>query len=86
LCLRYLTDLPEQAYAIKPGSFIDIAELLIPELRKRGLFWDDYAVQGGTYRENFYGKKGQAGPRDDHPAARYRWKAGVDAAEHQIPA
>ncbi|KAH8703157.1 putative xenobiotic compound monooxygenase, DszA family [Talaromyces proteolyticus] len=73
------------AYALKPGSFVDIIELLLPELRKRGLFWNDYAVQGGTYRENFFGKQGQSGPRDDHPAAKYRWKAGVDAADHKIP-
>ncbi|KAL1988315.1 hypothetical protein VTN96DRAFT_9998 [Rasamsonia emersonii] len=73
------------AYAIKPGSFHDIIELLLPELRKRGLFWDDYAVKKGTYRENFYGKKGQTGPPEDHPAAKYRWKAGVDAKDHKIP-
>ncbi|OOF90109.1 hypothetical protein ASPCADRAFT_135438 [Aspergillus carbonarius ITEM 5010] len=73
------------AYAIKPGSFKDIIELLIPELRKRGLFWEDYAVKKGTYRENLYGKEGQSGPPDDHPAAKYRWHAGVDASEHQIP-
>lgn len=32
------------AYALFPQSFKDIIELLLPELRKRGLFWDDYAV------------------------------------------
>ncbi|KAB5582998.1 dibenzothiophene desulfurization enzyme A, partial [Coniochaeta sp. 2T2.1] len=31
------------AYALFPQSFKDIIELLIPELRKRGMFWDDYA-------------------------------------------
>ncbi|GMF74465.1 unnamed protein product [Aspergillus oryzae] len=74
-----------KAYAVKPGSFKDIIELLIPELRRRGLFWDDYAVNHGTYRENLYGKPGQSGPPDDHPAAKYRWNAGVDAEEHKIP-
>lgn len=74
-----------QAYAIKPGSFKDIIDLLIPELRKRGLFWDDYAVEKGTFRENLYGKKGQSGPPADHPASKYRWNAGVDAADHKIP-
>ncbi|PYH83745.1 coenzyme dependent N5,N10-methylene tetrahydromethanopterin reductase [Aspergillus uvarum CBS 121591] len=73
------------AYAIKPGSFKDIIDLLLPELRRRGLFWEDYAVPRGTYRENLYGKKGQAGPPADHPAAKYRWHAGVTAEEHQIP-
>lgn len=70
---------------MQPGSFKDIIDLLIPELRRRGLFWDDYAVKGGTMRENLYGKKGQSGPPADHPAAKYRWNAGVDAADHTIP-
>lgn len=74
-----------KAYAIKPGSFKDIIDLLIPELRRRGLFWEDYAVERGTYRENLYGKPGQTGPLEDHPASRYRWHAGVDAADHKIP-
>ncbi|KAJ9270429.1 hypothetical protein DTO271D3_5224 [Paecilomyces variotii] len=74
------------AYAVKPGSFKDIIELLLPELRSRGLFWDDYAVKKGTYRENFYGKKGQSGPLPEHPASKYRWRAGVDAKDAQIPA
>ncbi|KAF2787318.1 dibenzothiophene desulfurization enzyme A [Melanomma pulvis-pyrius CBS 109.77] len=73
------------AYTVFPQSFRDIIELLLPELRARGLFWDDYAVPGGTYRENFYGKEGQKGPLDEHVAAAYRWKAGVDAADHVIP-
>jgi len=60
-------------------------ELLLPELKKRGLFWDDYAVPGGTYRENFYAKGGQKGPLEEHVASTYRWKAGVDAKDHVIP-
>ncbi|KAF2677868.1 dibenzothiophene desulfurization enzyme A [Lentithecium fluviatile CBS 122367] len=73
------------AYALFPQSFKDVIELLLPELRSRGLFWDDYAVPGGTYRENFYKKKGQSGPLDEHVASSYRWKAGVDAKDHVIP-
>ncbi|KAI2906301.1 hypothetical protein CBS76997_1951 [Aspergillus niger] len=73
------------AYAIKPGSFKDIIDLLIPELRKRGLFWDDYTVKKGTCRENLYSKEGQSGPPADHPAAKYRWHAGVEAADHPVP-
>lgn len=78
------TDL-HQAYAIKPGTFKDVIDLLIPELRRRGLFWDDYSVPKGTYRENLYSQPGQSGPRDDHPASKYRWNAGVDAADHPVP-
>ncbi|KAL1644627.1 hypothetical protein SLS61_008678 [Didymella pomorum] len=73
------------AYALFPQSFKDIIELLLPELRARGLFWEDYAVPGGTYRENFYSKPGQQGPLDEHIASKYRWKAGVDAKDHIIP-
>ncbi|KAF9737604.1 hypothetical protein PMIN03_000224 [Paraphaeosphaeria minitans] len=73
------------AYALFPQSFKDVIELLLPELRARGLFWDDYTVPGGTYRENFYQKEGQSGPLDEHVASTYRWKAGVDAKDHTIP-
>ncbi|AEO64655.1 uncharacterized protein THITE_2110940 [Thermothielavioides terrestris NRRL 8126] len=73
------------AYVLFPQSFKDIIDLLLPELRRRGLFWDDYAVPGGTYRENFYGVAGQKYPPAEHVAAKYRWAAGVPASEHQIP-
>ncbi|KAK1253250.1 hypothetical protein MKX07_001327 [Trichoderma sp. CBMAI-0711] len=63
------------AYALMPQTFQDVIELLLPVLRQRGLFWDGYAVDGGTYRENLYGKKGLARPPADHPAAKYHWKA-----------
>jgi FMN-dependent oxidoreductase (nitrilotriacetate monooxygenase family) len=63
------------AYALMPESFEEIIELLIPVLRSRGLFWDGYAVEGGTYRENLYGKSGVSRPPADHPAAQYLWKA-----------
>ncbi|KAH7022122.1 luciferase-like domain-containing protein [Ilyonectria destructans] len=73
------------AYAVFPQSFKDIIELLLPELRARGLFWDDYAVPGGTYRENFYGTEGSKYPPQEHTAAKYRWAEGVDAKDHPIP-
>ncbi|CAG9940238.1 unnamed protein product [Clonostachys rosea f. rosea IK726] len=72
-------------YVLFPQSFKDIAELLVPELRQRGLFWDDYAVPGGTYRENFYEEAGRAYPPPDHTAAKYHWAAGVAAEDHVIP-
>ena len=75
----------QKAYAIKPGSFKDIISLLIPELHERGLFWDDYTVTKGTYRESLYSKVGQTVAPEDHPASKYRWNAGVDAADHKIP-
>jgi hypothetical protein len=73
------------AYALKPGTFVDVIELLLPELRKRGIFWDDYAVQGGTYRENLRVEKGAAHPAADHPAARYQWRSGVSKKDAIIP-
>ncbi|KAL8792048.1 MAG: hypothetical protein Q9195_005389 [Heterodermia aff. obscurata] len=73
------------AYVLFPQSFKDIIELLLPELQRRGLFWKDYAVPQGTYRENFYLKQGQKGPLNDHVASSYRWKAGVGREEHTIP-
>jgi FMN-dependent oxidoreductase (nitrilotriacetate monooxygenase family) len=73
------------AYALKPGTFVDVIEFLLPELRKRGLFWDDYAVTGGTYRENLRVEKGAAHPAADHPAAQYQWRAGVAKEDAIIP-
>ena len=73
------------SYALKPGTFVDVIELLLPELRRRGLFWEDYAVPGGTYRENLYRKQGQKGPLKDHVASRYRWEAGVEKEDAVIP-
>lgn len=49
------------------------------------MFWDGYKVDGGTYRENFYGTQGQKTPLDEHVASKYHWKAGVSAQEHFIP-
>ncbi|KAM5358358.1 hypothetical protein ACJZ2D_015343 [Fusarium nematophilum] len=63
------------SYALMPATFEEVISDLLPVLRKRGLFWEDYAVDGGTYRENLYGKKGLARPPADHPAAQYHWKA-----------
>jgi alkanesulfonate monooxygenase len=72
-----------QAYVLFPQSFKDIIELLLPELQARGLFWEDYAIPSGTYRENFYQQPGQKGPLNEHVAAKYRWRAGQK--HHDIP-
>jgi FMN-dependent oxidoreductase (nitrilotriacetate monooxygenase family) len=57
------------AYAVTPGTFTDIVDLLVPELQRRGRFRTAY--EGSTLREHFYGH-GQTRLRDDHPASRYR--------------
>jgi hypothetical protein len=64
------------SYATVPGTFEDIIEFLLPELRKRGVFWDDYAVPGGTLRENYQGQEGHSRLSETHPGAKYFWKAG----------
>ncbi|ORY55556.1 luciferase-like domain-containing protein [Leucosporidium creatinivorum] len=70
------------AYAITPGSFEDIVEYLVPELQRRGVHWSDYPTREDgkplTAREGLYGV-GQEKLRDDHYAAKYRWKAGEEA-------
>lgn len=63
------------AYAIMPETFVEVIDKLLPVLKSRGLFWDGYAVDGGTYRENVYGQQGLARPPPDHPAAAFHWKA-----------
>ena len=57
-----------------PQTFTDVVEMLVPELRRRGIFWDDYCVPGGTYRENFHGIPGQAEPLATHPAGGMIWR------------
>jgi alkanesulfonate monooxygenase len=56
------------AYALTPGTFVDVADLVVPELQSRRLFKRDYAA--GTFREKLFGR----GPRlpSSHPAASVR--------------
>lgn len=63
------------AYAVTHETFVDVVELLVPELQKRGVFKTDYAP--GTLREKLFG----AGPRlpENHPGARYRNLAALQA-------
>ena len=63
-----------------PGSWEDIVELLVPELQKRGLYWEDYPVPGGTLRENMRESVGQPRLADDHPGAKFRWNAATSEA------
>ena len=57
-----------------PKTYEDVVEMLVPELQKRGIFWSDYKVPGGTYRENFNARPGQAHPLPTHPAAELIWE------------
>ncbi len=60
-----------------PETFENIVNLLIPELQERGLAQKEYAVDGGTYREQVYRQKGHTFVPEDHYAYPLRWKAGV---------
>lgn len=57
------------AFAISPGDFEDIADMLVPELTRRGRYKPEYAR--GTLREKLFGD-GRARLDAPHPAAGYR--------------
>lgn len=57
------------AYAVTPGTFKDFAELVIPELQKRGLVKTEY--EEGTFREKLFGK-GQPRLSEEHMGSKYR--------------
>lgn len=58
------------AYATSPGTFKDFAELVVPELQRRGLVReDDEPVQ--TYRESLFGR-GNARLNETHPGYQYK--------------
>jgi alkanesulfonate monooxygenase SsuD/methylene tetrahydromethanopterin reductase-like flavin-dependent oxidoreductase (luciferase family) len=56
------------AFAVRPETFVDIVDLLVPELQRRGRYKTAYAK--GTLREKLFGR-----PRlgREHPAAAHRW-------------
>ncbi|KAL4887681.1 luciferase-like domain-containing protein [Aspergillus karnatakaensis] len=61
------------SYAIAPADFEDIVQYLVPELQRRGVFWDEYVAS--TTRENFYADGLGPKLRGDHPGASFRWAA-----------
>ncbi|KAL2416612.1 Dimethyl-sulfide monooxygenase [Exophiala dermatitidis] len=61
------------SYVTTPGTFEDVVDLLIPELRKRGLYPEAGAQEEGlTAREKVYGK-GQSKLRADHVGSNYKY-------------
>jgi len=66
------------AFATSPGDFEDIADMLVPELTKRGRYKSEYAK--GTLREKLFGA-GRARLNEQHPASRYRPHVAARAAE-----
>ncbi|HTO64435.1 MAG TPA: 5,10-methylene tetrahydromethanopterin reductase, partial [Bradyrhizobium sp.] len=65
-------------FAVSPGDFADIADMLVPELVRRGRYKAAYAE--GTLREKLFGP-GRARLAAPHPAVRYRPGAAAKAAE-----
>jgi hypothetical protein len=56
-------------FAISPGDFEDISQMLVPELTRRGRYKSTY--RPGTLREKLFGA-GRARLERPHPAVRYR--------------
>lgn len=62
------------AYVTTPGTFEDLVDLVIPELRRRGLYPEppDPSDEPLTAREKVYGR-GQKELRSDHVGSRYKY-------------
>ncbi|KAF6812052.1 xenobiotic compound family [Colletotrichum sojae] len=63
------------AHVTNPGSFEDIIDYLLPELRARGLFRERVEKEGVTAREVFIGSRRLP---EDHPGSKYKWRAGEE--------
>lgn len=66
------------SYVTTPGSQEDVVDLLVPELQRRDLMWDDYEVVGGSLRENLYSAPGQKGLRNDHYGHKFKYGLGFE--------
>ncbi|OBT65807.1 hypothetical protein VE03_03337 [Pseudogymnoascus sp. 23342-1-I1] len=58
-------------YVTTPGTFEDVVDLLVPELRRRGIYPQE-TNDGLTAREKVYGS-GQAHLRSDHTGSAYKY-------------
>jgi hypothetical protein len=61
------------AHITNPGTFEDIIEFLLPELRRRGIFRTSVEKEGATAREVFIGSRRLP---EDHPGHAYKWRSG----------
>ncbi|WP_342726477.1 LLM class flavin-dependent oxidoreductase [Bradyrhizobium sp. B097] len=66
------------SYAVTPGGYRDFAELVVPELQRRGVYKTEYAP--GTLREKIFGA-GRARLPSSHPAASFRPHAAARTRE-----
>jgi long-chain alkane monooxygenase len=56
------------AFVVRPETFVDAVDLLVPELQRRGRYKTAY--KRGTLREKLFGRSRLG---KEHPAARHRW-------------
>jgi hypothetical protein len=63
-----------EADVSNPESYEDLVELLIPVLMERGIVWKDYAVPGGTFRENLRREKDVKTLPTNHPGTRFGYE------------
>ena len=70
-------------YVTTPGTFEEVVDLLIPELRRRGVYpAADEQEDGLTAREKVYGQ-GQRELRADHPGSRYKYDVYQEEAPYE---
>jgi alkanesulfonate monooxygenase len=55
-------------FVVRPETFVDVADFLVPELQRRGRYKKAY--EPGTLREKLFGRA-RLGKK--HPAAEHRW-------------
>ena len=67
-------------HIINPGSFEDIIEYVLPELRRRGRFRNGVEKEGATAREVFIGTRRLP---EDHYGSRFKWRAGEKIPKYQ---
>lgn len=71
------------SYVTTPGTFEDVVDLLVPELRRRGLY-PELSDEALTAREKVYGK-GQKELRTDHLGSTYKYDVYVEEPDYQEP-
>lgn len=73
------------AYVTTPGTFEDVVELLVPELRRIGMYAEKRSISQPalTAREKVCGK-GQARLRDDHVGSTFKYEVGRDRIKTQL--
>lgn len=60
-------------FPVNHESLADFVNLIVPELQKRGLFRKEYAVPGGTFRQNAYGDEAKTYFPKSHPIHNTSW-------------